>query len=1136
MAARRRAKAAYTYIVPDAPAGQSSGTSSIIHQYTDSHSDGRISRSATTRRVPNISAEHPVLVPDAASPDLSQPSDYLAYEVNLADYAREMRESDDPLRQWVSEHRDRFLSELLRLEGRGDHRYSNCSNCGVRSATFRCRDCFSGGSLQCSECLLKTHQHLPFHRPEEWNGVHFESRTLKGLGLRVQLGHWDDPAHTCPQPHRASGDDFLVIDTNGIHEVGLDFCGCFRNGPPTEQLLRAGIYPATTTNPRTGATLHVLRHFHLSFLESKCSTYDYYYSLARQTDNTGLMGVRDRYDEFLRMTKEWRNLQMLKRTGRGHDPAGAAATQPGECALLCPACPQPGKNLPDDWQEYPKEKQFLFALFLAIDANFRLKRKDVSSEKKDPGLVNGWAFYCDVEKYMAHVKKHWNDKQARSRCVAHDAVDKPDREARGTASSGIGAVDCARHNMKRPLSVGDLQLGERYINMDFMFFRSINGSDLICFFVSYDIACQWNVHLWDRMSKYDNEILSINENNKYFVFLVPKFHLPAHIEECNIRFSFNLTRFVGMTDGEAPERGWSATNPLAGSTMNMGPGSRRDALDDFFNDQNHKKIISLGKTMLDKVKNTAPLVIETRQAQVDLESGFSAQTIVLWTEMVERWEAGATTRPNPFPNPFESSGKATFLAGVRHKLAEEAAAREAAGEEVVGAVRDDTVHVTELLAGGLQLEEQQRTLAADMAAMGLHPSDQQRTNMVERASKLRRKILAWADIQAQFFPIVERLRQQDNDARAHLAASHSQAIPGVGVAEIKLWLPSALRRRPGTNESNADGCTWEILTYEYRLRIGQANEALNTIRRNLLVRTHLYNQKDRYARGVKANTRSNTKIKTVDERVRRAVALYLAAWSALETLGKELGMMEWKAVLRELKADDVRGIPRAHFGDAARQRGASSSQIEADTLAPLDGTSIGESSRRKRQRSGGSGPAGLSWIWIQQAESRKEGDPEEADEALRIEWARTRARALRWAEELDLLEEEMRRVVQFLSWRASWWENRLLLKQSESPTASDGYSGEAVREEADVQREGEAAYARRQSQLQRDLRDAFKRQWEPLPAYIAEARERVKLLTPNEDADVATAGNVGDIGDDADAPVPLGAPGAVVATEVDEPL
>ena len=55
--------------------------------------------------------------------------------------------------------------------------------------------------------------------------------------------------------------------------------------------------------------------------------------------------------------------------------------------------------------------RFLYALFVALDANFRLKRKDISSEEKDPGLGNGWAFYCEVEKYMGHVKKNWNQTQ-----------------------------------------------------------------------------------------------------------------------------------------------------------------------------------------------------------------------------------------------------------------------------------------------------------------------------------------------------------------------------------------------------------------------------------------------------------------------------------------------------------------------------------------------------------------------------------------------------------------------------------------------------------------------------------------------------------------------------------------------------
>ena len=115
--------------------------------------------------------------------------------------------------------------------------------------------------------------------------------------------------------------------------------------------------------------------------------------------------------------------------------------------------------------------------------------------------------------------------------------------------------------------------------MDYMFFYSIAGTELLRFFVSYDIACQWHINIWGRLHKYQDATLNFGRG-RFFTFLVPKFHLPAHIEECNLKFSFNLTRDVGQTDGEAPERGWADANPLARSTKEMGPGFRRDTLDD----------------------------------------------------------------------------------------------------------------------------------------------------------------------------------------------------------------------------------------------------------------------------------------------------------------------------------------------------------------------------------------------------------------------------------------------------------------------------------------------------------------------------------------------------------------------------
>ena len=44
---------------------------------------------------------------------------------------------------------------------------------------------------------------------------------------------------------------------------------------------------------------------------------------------------------------------MAKHVGRGHDNDGILATKNGELAIPCRACPLPGINLPDNWQDAP---------------------------------------------------------------------------------------------------------------------------------------------------------------------------------------------------------------------------------------------------------------------------------------------------------------------------------------------------------------------------------------------------------------------------------------------------------------------------------------------------------------------------------------------------------------------------------------------------------------------------------------------------------------------------------------------------------------------------------------------------------------------------------------------------------------
>jgi hypothetical protein len=68
---------------------------------------------------------------------------------------------------------------------------------------------------------------------------------------------------------------------------------------------------------------------------------------------------QDHLTEFHQVNRIWRHLLMLKRSGRGHDPEGAAATTLGELAIECPACPHPDRNLPLNWDSGGPQEYFI---------------------------------------------------------------------------------------------------------------------------------------------------------------------------------------------------------------------------------------------------------------------------------------------------------------------------------------------------------------------------------------------------------------------------------------------------------------------------------------------------------------------------------------------------------------------------------------------------------------------------------------------------------------------------------------------------------------------------------------------------------------------------------------------------------
>ncbi|KAJ3816542.1 hypothetical protein F5880DRAFT_1626477 [Lentinula raphanica] len=462
---------------------------------------------------------------------------------------------------------------MIRNESRGDSDVETCCVCQregeEHTPLFRCMECFAE-DLVCEECCKSKHEDKPLDIVERWNGKFFERISLRDIGVTIQLGH--QLGQLCINPRVVR--DFTVIHTNGIHTVDLSYCERY------QQILWRRWFPATHLEPRTAATYRILDMFHiLTSLQGKVTTYDFYAGLEKLTDNTGVKNIKDCYKAFSHMMKEWRHLKMAKRAGRGNNGTRTLAeTSAGEMGVACIACPRPGVNLPENWKEVAASRRYLYWIYFALDACFRLKRRLVSSEKQDPDLDVGGLYFMEdtlFRQYLSSV----TDQQEMSTCYA---------------TTGVGLGVCARHEFIQRNGVVDLQKGERYANMDYAFGSFLRHHDpALTKVVSYDIACQWHKNLMRRV-KILPSLVSWDLSLYKIFFAIPKLHIHGHQLSCQLHFSLNWLWGAGRMDGEGVERPWAHLGPIALSTRDMGPGSRHGTMNDHFGHWNWVKLIGLG--------------------------------------------------------------------------------------------------------------------------------------------------------------------------------------------------------------------------------------------------------------------------------------------------------------------------------------------------------------------------------------------------------------------------------------------------------------------------------------------------------------------------------------------------------------
>ena len=303
-------------------------------------------------------------------------------------------------------------------------------------------------------------------------------------------------------------------------------------------------------------------------------------------------------------------------------------------------------------------------------------------------------------------------------------------------------------------------------------------------------------------------------------------------------------------------------------------------------------------------------------------------------------------------------------------------------------------------------------------------TDPQKIEIQQRRNVLARRIKAWRVAQAVYMPqAVAYLPDEDSSL-----TSDDTQVPDISKPETwPLLLPSAIPR------DNRSLCYKGVVTTEVLLRSAQLQDNLMNLRqsRRALRSLQLYFKTNVAGEGIRTQTKTRTIETGITSRINRAVRRYRTAYDALLELDPSGG---WRREFRELRNEDNRG-PLKEVGELGV----------------------------------GDGRYTPSWIWTAPSAADLPGEGSDAerrevDETVRREWMTCRARADRWAEEKELLQEEMRRVIAYLEWKSCMWAKKVGVRHGSCTS--------------DIQR-GIDSYARKQTHIHHELAVSFVSKWFP---------------------------------------------------------
>ncbi|KAJ6568128.1 hypothetical protein B0H10DRAFT_1965119 [Mycena sp. CBHHK59/15] len=515
------------------------------------------------RYVAKAALPPPIVFADQAMPDAPSmpffdateeaPGAIPAYETVLAS-----EEKAGKIRQNVAHMNELRAEEAIFLQLILSLQYNSqvlmpCS-CGIDSRLRKvaCRDCLQA-ELLCHQCWVNKHRTMPTHWAFIWNKKDrfFEKHDFCRVmtNATIGLGHYGE--------------------WNGIHATTISFCRCptadgKRGDAEFKQLLKAGIFPRSVKEPKTGYMLGLLDYYRQERSQGKGSTYNFVHVLRGEVDRA----YPNRPKGFL--------------------------------GAICAACPERGVNMPF-LVKPPSYLRHLIATFKTLDGNFKQNLFFKRDDGSDTALMDGRMHFPLQAEYIEIAKKHVVLKEdTEVPCKAHIGSIRHQGSPKygNVAASGIICSACD-HTVAG--SFVDMLKGEAfplgtYAQREHL--RQTNSpphgpeSTMPTVF-SYDSWCSFVVNQVKRVIELFLEETWLHTLLASVEGQIPADHINGHGIDCQAVWQAVYFACWGHFHGETAEVLWAFLNPLGSSTRQMTGAACHDIINFVIHTWNRLKILHM---------------------------------------------------------------------------------------------------------------------------------------------------------------------------------------------------------------------------------------------------------------------------------------------------------------------------------------------------------------------------------------------------------------------------------------------------------------------------------------------------------------------------------------------------------------